>query len=154
MSAQEIRLDDLTGPEIHALLEEHLRNMRALSPPESVHALDLDALRRPEISFWTLWSEGQLLGCGALKSLGDGHGEIKSMRTAMAHRRKGAARAILVHIVEESRRRGYTRLSLETGPREGFAPAHALYESFGFERCGPFAGYAEDPFSVFMTRAL
>jgi putative acetyltransferase len=150
----DIRLDDLRGPEIRALLEEHLQNMRSLSPPESVHALDLEGLRRPEISFWTLWSDGELLGCGALKALGDGHGEIKSMRTAMAHRRKGTARALLAHIVDEAVRRGYRRLSLETGSMAAFEPAHALYESFGFTRCGPFDGYAEDPNSVFMTRVL
>jgi putative acetyltransferase len=150
----DIRLDDLTGPEIHALLAEHLRQMHALSPPESVHALDLGALRRPEISFWTVWSDQELLGCGALKALNATHGEIKSMRTANAHRRKGVARAMLTHIVAEARRRRYARLSLETGSIDAFLPARRLYESFGFGYCGPFADYAPDPNSVFMTRAL
>ena len=154
MVHMEIKLDDLSGPEIRALLEEHLRNMYSISPPESVHALDLDALRRPEISLWTVWSEGQLLGCGALKELDAQHGEIKSMRTAMAHRRKGVAKAVLTHVLEEARKRKYARLSLETGSEPEFEPARRLYESFGFEYCGPFEGYVEDPNSVFMTKNL
>ncbi len=147
-----IRIDDLRGPEIHALLDEHLRNMRAISPPESVHALDLDALRRPDITFWTAWSGDALLGCGALKELSPTHGEIKSMRTPEARRRQGAGRAILAHIIEEARRRGYARLSLETGPTATFRPAHELYASFGFTYCPPFGDYVEDPHSAFMTR--
>jgi putative acetyltransferase len=150
----EIKLDDLSGPKIRALLEEHLRNMYSLSPPESVHALDLDALRRPEISLWTVWSGAQLLGCGALKEINTHHAEIKSMRTAMEHRRKGVARAVLTYLIEEARKRSYTRLSLETGAQVEFDPARRLYESFGFEYCGPFEGYVEDPNSVFMTKVL
>jgi putative acetyltransferase len=149
-----IRVDDLAGPEIRALLEEHLRNMHELSPPESVHALDIAALRRPEITFWTAWSQGELLGCGALKVLDPTHGEVKSMRTARAKRRTGVGRAMLEHIIAEARARSYARLSLETGSMEAFAPARRLYESFGFAHCGPFADYAEDPNSVFMTRTL
>lgn len=126
--------------------------MRAISPPESVHALDLDGLRRPEITFWTAWSGNALLGCGALKELSPDHGEVKSMRTARAHRRSGVARAMLAHIVAEARRRGYERLSLETGSMAEFAPARSLYERFGFRYCEPFAGYVDDPNSVFMTR--
>ncbi len=147
-----IRVDDLAGPEIRALLEEHLADMRAISPPESVHALDLDGLRRPEITFWTAWSGNALLGCGALKELSPDHGEVKSMRTARAHRRSGVARAMLAHIVAAARRRGYQRLSLETGSMAEFAPARSLYERFGFRYCEPFAGYVDDPNSVFMTR--
>ena len=150
----EIRLDDLTGAEIRALLGEHLDDMRRLSPPESVHALDLAALRRPEITFWTAWSRGELLGCGALKELAAGHGEVKSMRTAPAHRRKGVARAMLQHIMAEARRRSYTRLSLETGSMRAFEPARRLYASFGFTYCAPFGEYVEDPNSVFLTRTL
>jgi putative acetyltransferase len=149
-----IRVDDLRGPEIKALLEEHLRHMHELSPPLSVHALDLEALRAPGITFWTAWEGRELLGCGALKELTPVHGEVKSMRTADAHRRKGVARAMLAHIVEEARRRGYERLSLETGSFTAFEPARTLYGSFGFGYVGPFAGYAEDPNSVFMSRAL
>jgi putative acetyltransferase len=149
-----IRLDDLSQPEVHALLDEHLAEMRRLSPPESVHALDLGALRRPEISFWTLWSGSDLLGCGALKQLDASHAEIKSMRTATAHRRRGVARTMLEHLVQEARQRSYARLSLETGAEDAFAPARALYASFGFTYCAPFADYTNDPNSVFMTRLL
>ena len=150
----EIRLDDLSGSAIRALLEEHLRSMYELSPPESVHALDLDGLRRPEITFWSAWSGDELLGCGALKELDPRHGEIKSMRTSSAHRRKGVARAMLAHIIAEAKRRRYARLSLETGSMKGFEPAQRLYASFGFSYCPPFGDYAEDPNSVFMTRTL
>lgn len=149
-----IRSDDLAGPEIRALLDEHLRDMHDLSPPESVHALDLAALRKPDITFWTAWSAGELMGCGALKELDPAHGEVKSMRTAVAQRRKGVGRAMLEHIISEARARSYARLSLETGSMQAFAPARRLYESFGFSCCAPFAGYAEDPNSVFMTRTL
>lgn len=155
MTTMLIRSDDLTGPEVQALLEEHLRDMHALSPPESVHALDLEKLRRPDITFWTIWSaEQELLGCGALRELAPRHGEIKSMRTPQASRRRGAGRAMLAHIIEEARRRSYDRLSLETGSTPEFAPAQKLYASAGFRTCPPFGDYAEDPFSVFMTRQL
>lgn len=149
-----IRLDDLSQPEVHALLDEHLADMRRLSPPESVHALDLGALRQSEISFWTLWSGRDLLGCGALKHLDASHAEIKSMRTAAAHRRRGVARTMLEHLVQQARQRSYARLSLETGAEDAFAPARALYASFGFTYCEPFADYTNDPNSVFMTRLL
>ena len=150
----QIKIDDLSHPAIHALLEEHVQNMRAISPPESVHALDLNKLRSPDITFWSAWNGDLLVGCGALKELGDGHGEIKSMRTPAAHRRMGAGRAILAHIVETARSRGYQRLSLETGSLDAFQPAHRLYESAGFTRCGPFGSYVEDPHSLFMTLRL
>lgn len=149
-----IRQDDLSGPEIHALLEEHLQHMRSVSPPESVHALDLNKLRQPAITFWTVWSGDSLMGCGALKQLDAAHGEIKSMRTAQPHRRSGVAHAMLTHIIEEAQRRGYARLSLETGSQDAFEPARQLYARFGFTQCGPFEGYSEDPNSVFMTRLL
>ncbi|MBP6405368.1 MAG: GNAT family N-acetyltransferase [Ramlibacter sp.] len=149
-----IRRDDLRGPEIQALLEEHLQHMRAVSPPESVHALDLDKLRQPAITFWTVWSGASLAGCGALKQINPQHGEIKSMRTAQAHRRAGVARAMLAHIIEEARRRGYTRLSLETGSQDAFEPARQLYARFGFVPCPPFEGYTDDPNSVFMSRPM
>jgi putative acetyltransferase len=149
-----IRADDLTGLEIRALLEEHLRSMYELSPPESVHALDLAALRRPEITFWTAWSNRALVGCGALKELDPAHGEVKSMRTASAHRREGVGRAMLEHIIAEARARNYVRLSLETGSMAAFLPARRLYESYGFTYCAPFADYTDDPNSAFMTLAL
>ncbi|MEZ6035987.1 MAG: GNAT family N-acetyltransferase [Planctomycetota bacterium] len=149
-----IELDDLSRPEVHALLAEHLQNMHAISPRESVHALDLSGLQVPEITFWSVWQDEVLVGCGALKELSPTHGEIKSMRTPEKMRRRGAGRAMLAHIVEEARRRGYRRLSLETGAQPQFEPAHRLYESFGFVRCGPIPGYVEDPNSVFMTMEL
>jgi putative acetyltransferase len=149
-----IRLDDLRGPDIQALLEEHLRNMHEISPPESVHALDLDALRHPSITFWSIWSDTELLGCGALKELEPTHGEVKSMRTGIGHRGKGVARAMLGRILMEARARGYVRVSLETGSQPEFLPARRLYESFGFTYCAPFSGYVEDPHSVFMTRLV
>jgi Acetyltransferases len=149
-----IERDDLSRRQVHDLLREHLANMYELSPPESVHALDLDKLRAPGITFWTAWDGDVLLGCGALKELDPAHGEVKSMRTPKALRRRGAGRAMLVHIVAEARRRGYRRLSLETGAQEGFRPAAELYRSFGFVECGPFADYKLDPNSVFMTLEL
>ena len=149
-----IIIDDLQHPAIQALLNEHLQNMYELSPPESVHALNLQKLRVPEITFWTAWENDLLLGCGALKELDHKHGEIKSMRTPVAHRRKGAGRAILAHIIEVAKERAYDRLSLETGTADAFKPAQKLYESFGFTYCEPFGDYREDPNSVFMTLLL
>ncbi|WP_418318971.1 GNAT family N-acetyltransferase [Piscinibacter sakaiensis] len=149
-----IRPDDLSHPAIHALLDEHLRNMFETSPPESVHALDLQRLRSPEISFWSAWDGDLLLGCGALKALDAAHGEIKSMRTPSALRRRGAGRALLAHIIDVAVARGYRRLSLETGSMAAFDPARRLYESFGFSYCGPFGAYVDDPHSVFMTKEL
>jgi putative acetyltransferase len=150
----DIRIDDLRGPEIAALLEEHLAQMREQSPPESVHALDLDALRKPDITFWTGWIVGALAGCGALKEIDPSHGEIKSMRTAQAFRRQGVGRAILTHLIREGERRKYHRLSLETGSMDAFFPARERYESFGFSYCPPFGDYVSDPNSVFLTRVL
>lgn len=150
----EIKIDDLSGSEVHELLREHLRSMHLHSPPESVHALDIEGLRKPEITFWTVWEDDELLGCGALKELDSQHGEIKSMRTSSRHLRRGVARTLLNHILAEARQRGYTRVSLETGSMEAFDPARRLYSSFGFTYCGPFAEYTEDPYSVFMTREL
>ncbi len=150
----EIRLDDLSGTEIRALLEEHLRSMYELSPPESVHALDIDKLRQPDVTFWTAWEGRELLGCGALRELSPRHGEVKSMRTVNAHRGRGVARAILAHIVGEAQKRNYERLSLETGSMQGFEPARRLYASAEFVACPPFGDYIEDPNSTFMTRVL
>ncbi len=149
-----IEVDDLSRTQVHALLEEHLRNMYELSPPENVFALDLDKLRAPGISFWTVWEGGELLGCGALKALSAAHGEVKSMRTPNALRGQGAGRAVLAHIIEVARQRGYATLSLETGTHPAFVPAQKLYQSFGFVVCGPFGDYREEPHSVFMTLRL
>ena len=153
-TVMQIRVDDLAGAEIRTLLAEHLDNMRRLSAPESVHALDLRALLKPEITFWTVWSGSELLGCGALKEMTSTHGEVKSMRTASAHRRKGVGRAMLQHIIAEARRRCYARLSLETGSTEQFAAANRLYEKNGFERSGPFGDYPDTPWTHFYTRAI
>jgi putative acetyltransferase len=149
-----IKIDDLTGPAIQALLQEHLESMYSLSPPESVHALDINALRRPDITFWSVWDGEDLLGCGALKQLDRFHGEIKSMRTVEAHRRRGVAKRLVEHIIDQARRRGYRRLSLETGSMAAFEPARKLYAAFGFSYCGPFADYVLDPNSSFMTLDL
>ncbi|MBC8088817.1 MAG: GNAT family N-acetyltransferase, partial [Phycisphaerae bacterium] len=132
-----IETDDLTRPEVLALLHEHLAHMHELSPPESVHALDVSKLRSPDITFWTVWEDNTLLGCGALRELDATHGEVKSMRTPNVLRRKGAGRAVLAHIIEVAKQRGYTRLNLETGSAEGFRPALRLYEDMGFVRSGP-----------------
>ena len=150
----DIREDDVRGPEILALLEEHLADVARHSPPESVHALPVDALRAPEVTVWTAWRSGELLGCGALKELDPGHGEIKSMRTAPAHLRQGVGSSILEHLIREGRRRSYRRLSLETGSMDAFAPARRLYLRFGFEPCPPFADYHPDRYSIFMTHEI
>jgi putative acetyltransferase len=149
-----IRVDDLSGPGIIQLLHEHLQSVALHSPPESVHALDLEALRKPDITFWSVWQDSELMGCGAIRELDSRHGEIKSMRTASLHLRKGVAARLMRHILEEAKRRSYERLSLETGSMDAFAPARRLYASFGFKPCGPFANYVEDPYSVFMTREM
>ena len=150
----EIRKDDLSGAEISGLLQEHLRCMALVSPPQSRHALNLDGLRKPEITFWTMWDGSQLAGCGALQELDKEHGEVKSMRTAYAYQRQGVASRMVEHIIGEAKERRYRRLSLETGSMEYFEPARKLYASFGFSHCGPFAAYVEDPNSVYMTKEL
>ena len=149
-----IRTDDLSGSQIIELLREHLHCMELVSPPECRHALDIAGLKKPGITFWSIWNDSELAGCGAIKELDVGHGEIKSMRTASAYLRKGVASKMLEHIIEEAKRRSYGRLSLETGSMSYFEPARKLYAKFGFRYCGPFASYVEDPNSVFMTREL
>ena len=149
-----IRLDDLRGPEIADLLRSHLDQMADASPPESRHALDMEGLRRADVTFWTAWSDENLLGCGALKEIDAGHGEIKSMHTAREARGRGVGAAILQTILEEARLRAYGRLSLETGSMAAFSPAHRLYQRHGFEECRPFGDYIEDPNSIFMTLVL
>ena len=150
----DIEIDDLERQPVRELLAGHLAQMLTMSPACSVHALDLERLRQPGIRVWTAWEGGQLLGCGALKELTPVHGEIKSMRTADTHRGKGVGRAMLAHLLAVARERGYERVSLETGATPAFLPALRLYESAGFQRCGPFADYREDPHSVYMTRLL
>ncbi len=149
-----IEEDDLTGEDIVALLRYHLDQMRTHSPICSVHAFPVERLRAPDVTFYALRIDGKLAGCGALKQIDAGHGELKSMRTDPAFLRRGLGEAMLVHLIAEARIRGYTRLSLETGLPEPFHPAHALYAKHGFERCAPFSDYTEDPFSMCMTRTL
>ncbi len=154
LSVIEIAVEDPARADVVALLAEHLADMHATSPAESVHALDVTALRVPAVTFWTARRDGALLGCAALKELEPGHGEVKSMRTATGSRGAGVATALLVHVLDEGRRRGYARISLETGSQEFFAPARRLYARHGFSECGPFADYVLDPHSVFFTRLL
>ncbi len=158
-NSYQIRIDDLSGIEIARLLQEHLDHMAEMSPPESIHALDLESLKKPEITFWTSWSEtslssSELMGCGALKELDPEHGEIKSMRTSERHRRKGVAASLLEYIIQESVRRKYKRLSLQTGSMDGFIPAKKMYQRFGFIECEPFADYQLDVNSIFMSKLL
>ncbi len=150
----EIRVDDLSGADTRALIGFHLAGMHDTSPPESVHALDIEELRHPSITFWSAWIGGELAGIGALKAIDAERGELKSMRVDDRFRGSGVGRAILHHIIAAARERGMTSLWLETGSPEEFLPAVRLYESEGFTRCGPFEGYTDDPFSVFMTRTL
>ena len=149
-----IEIDDLTHPAVLDLLNEHLANMYEITPPEHVFALDVSKLRAPDITFWTAWEGEVLLGCGALRQLSSTHGELKSMRTAKALRRRGAGRALLAQMIGVAKSRGYELLSLETGSHPAFGPAHELYASAGFSRCGPFGAYEENPSSVFMSLRL
>lgn len=147
-----IVIEDLTSKDTIALLQQHLVSMASLSPPESVHALDLDELRSPDVTFWAARDKAnRLMGCGALKQLTPVHAEIKSMRTADDFLRKGVAATLLQHVLKEAHQRNYQRLSLETGSMESFLAARLLYERFGFTECSPFADYVEDPHSTFMT---
>ncbi|MCO5358382.1 GNAT family N-acetyltransferase [Acidovorax kalamii] len=154
----QIRLDDLSDPRIEAFMQEHLQDMYAVSPPESVHALDMDQLRQPDIAFWSAWLPGAdgstLVGTGALKRLDAEHAELKSMRTSARHRGQGIARQVLAHLLHEARTRGFSRVSLETGPQPFFEPARQLYFQHDFVECGPFADYGPDPYSFFMTRPV
>ncbi|WP_329246038.1 GNAT family N-acetyltransferase [Actinoallomurus sp. NBC_01490] len=149
-----IVVDDLSGPQIAGFLNEHVQQMRSITPLESKHALDLDGLREPEVTFWSVMDGEVVVGCGAIKKLDATHAELKSMRTAPARKRTGIASLLLKHIITETRRLGFTRLSLETGSAEFFLPARKLYEKFGFHPCEPFADYQPDPNSVYMTRLL
>ncbi len=150
----EIKTADPRSDAIANLVREHLEDVAMHSPPESTHAMGIDALWSPGVTLWAAWEGRELLGCAALLELDPRHGEIKSMRTARDHLRKGVASKLLEHILSEARRRSYARLSLETGSMEVFAPARALYTRFGFTPCDPFANYHPDRNSVFMTRTL
>jgi len=150
----DLRIDDLSSPEVQSLIAEHLAAMHGNSPPGHVNALALEGLRRPDITFWSAWQDGRLCGCGALKELDAATGEVKSMRTRAAYLRQGVGRAILGHIVQTAESRGYRRLYLETGTGSAFAAAHTLYLRNGFNWCGPFGEYEATDFNVFMVRTL
>jgi putative acetyltransferase len=149
-----IQIDDLTHHKIAVLLQQHLDDMCATSPSESVHALDLETLRKPEITLWTAWQQEELLGCGALKTLSTQHAEIKSRRTDRQYLRKGVAARILEHIILQAKARQLQHSSLETGSQTFFQPAIALYQTYGSASCEPFEDYKYDPNSKFMTLAL
>jgi putative acetyltransferase len=149
-----IVVDDLSGPQIAEFLAEHVRQMRSITPLESKHALDLDGLRAPDVTMWSVRDGDAVLACAAIKRLDDRHAELKSMRTSPARTRGGIASRLLEHILDEARRMGFARMSLETGTAEFFLPARRLYEKFGFDYCEPFADYRHDPHSAFMTRLL
>lgn len=149
-----IEQDDVTRPEVLALLEEHLRNMHELSPPDQVFAFDASKLRAPSVTFWTAWRGTQLLGCAALKQLSPTSGEVKSMRTPAVARRTGAGRALLAHLLQVARERGYHTLYLETGRHPAFHPAHALYRSAGFVERGAFGDYVDTGNAVYMELRL
>jgi putative acetyltransferase len=149
-----IETDDVSKPNVLALLEEHLRNMHEITPAGQVFAFDANKLRAPGVVFWTAWEDELLLGCAALQELSRTQGEIKSMRTPANLRRRGAGRALLKHILQVSGQRGYRELFLETGSHPAFVPAQTLYRSIGFRECGPFGSYKENGFSVFMSLRL
>lgn len=149
-----IGIDDPTGEHVVQLLRDHLADMHATSPAESVHALDHTALADPSVTFFTASEGGRVLGCGALKEIATREGEIKSMRTVVSARGRGVASAILDRILAEARGRNYTRVSLETGTQDFFSPARGLYARYGFVECPPFGGYTLDPNSAFFTLSL
>jgi putative acetyltransferase len=150
----DIRPGTLDDPQVLALLREHLDTLAPTAPAESRHALNLDGLRRPEVTFWCAWDGPALAGFAALRQLDPRHGEIKSMRTASTHLRQGVAARMLQHLIDEAAARGYARLSLETGSMAFFEPARQLYATFGFVPCAPFGDYRADPNSMFMTRPV
>jgi len=152
--AMEVREGGLDDPRVQRLLKMHADRARAETARGSAHALDLSALRAPEIEFWTVWENGEPLGTAALKSLGGGEFEVKSMYTAEPCRRRGVGSAVLAHLIAVCKNRGAARVSLETGSWEYFRPAVAFYRQHGFVECPPFADYVQDPNSIFMTLIL
>lgn len=150
----EMKPDNLTSVEIKKLLARHLNNAALHSPPEAIFALDLEALKAPEVTFWSVWHENTLLGCGALKEISPDHGEIKSMHTCDSQRGKGVASFVVDFIIQQAIKRKYQKLSLETGTTAAYVPAHRLYQKFGFVDCAPFADYFAAAHSVFMALTL
>ncbi len=149
-----IMLDDLKGVEIKEFLKDHLLEVSRYLPPESIHVIDIASLQKPNITFWSIWDEANIVGCGALKELDPKHAEIKSMRIASTHRKKGVASRLLKHIINEARKRNYAQISVETGSMDAFFPARRLYMKHGFQDSEPFGEYIEDPNSIFMTMYL
>lgn len=149
-----IREDDLTDSAVIELLEHHLTDMASHTPAESVHAMPVARLAGPDITFWTVWAGDRLVGCGALKEIDERHGEVKSMRTSDDARKQGIGRLMLDRLLVEAQRRGYARVSLETGSNEPFESARRLYARRGFSVCEPFGDYVLDPWSVFMTKKI
>jgi putative acetyltransferase len=149
-----IEVDDVSRPQVLALLEEHLRDMHEITPAEYVFAFDASKLKDLRVTFWTAWQDEALLGCAALKEISSVEGEVKSMRTPTNLRRQGVGRSLLNHVLQVSRQRGYRQLFLETGSHPAFGPAQMLYRSVGFRYCGPFGDYKENGFSVFMSLEL
>lgn len=154
MDSVDIIIDDLSNPEVITFLHDHLKHMIEVTPPGCVHALDVEALKKPEITFWSVWEKSELVCCGALKELDERHAELKSMRTAPSHLGKGIASYLLEYILAEALKRGYQKVSLETGSYEAFKPARKLYAKYGFTYCAPFSDYTKNPHSVFMTISL
>ncbi len=150
----EIKVDDLSSQKVEDFLNQHIKDMKSVSPPESKHALDLDDLRMPDVTFWSVWENENIVGCGALKELDGSHAEIKSMRVSPNLRGQGVASSLLHYMLNDAKMKGYQRLSLETGSMPFFIPARKLYENFGFAYCAPFTKYTEDPNSVFMSLEL
>lgn len=150
----EIRIDDLKGPEVAQLLQEHHQDMLDHTPAESVHSLDISGLQAPDVTFWSAWIDGDLAGCGAIKVIEAGHAELKSMRTSSTHLRQGVAQRLLTYILAAVKAQGITTISLETGTPDSFIPAQKLYRDFGFKECAPFANYSEDPYSLYMTKKI
>lgn len=150
----ELREGGLDDPRVLALVAHHQAEAHASTPSENAHAMNVDGLRHADISFWGLWEGEDLLGIAALRALASDHGEIKSMRTAPAHLRRGVARTLLTHLIALARTRGYTRVSLETGTAPMFEAANRLYEAAGFTDGPPFGGYPESPHNRFMTLSL
>jgi putative acetyltransferase len=153
-SDMRIELGDLDAQDVIALLEAHIAQARSVTPAGSSHTLDIHELKQPRLQFWVLRSGSVLAGCAALLELDAQHAELKSMRSATAFLRRGVARQLLAHLIAEARRRGFSRISLDTGSLPFYEPARRLYESAGFVECGPFADYREDPYKVFMTLEL
>jgi putative acetyltransferase len=150
----DFRIDDLSEPEVQALVAEHLAGMRGNSPPGHVYALAIEGLKKPEVTFWSAWRQSVLCGCGALKELDSTSGEVKSMRTRPAFLRQGVGQAVLDEIVRAAQSRRYQQLYLETGTGDAFSAAHKLYLRNGFSWCGAFGDYEATDFNVFLVKHL